>query len=53
LRVRLAEIRGEARHDAARLEVEEMKRRLRPALGGETKTDVAVPVPAPMVEMRG
>jgi phage shock protein A len=36
LRVRLAEIRGEARHDAALREVEEMKRRLRPALPDET-----------------
>jgi phage shock protein A len=36
LRARLAEIRGEARHEAARREVEEMKRRLRPALPNET-----------------
>jgi len=54
LRVRLAEIRGEARHESALREVEEMKRRLRPALPNETvvesplamqateKTEVAV-----------
>jgi phage shock protein A len=36
LRVRLAEIRGEARHESALREVEEMKRRLRPALPNET-----------------
>jgi phage shock protein A len=42
LRVRLAEIRGEARHEAARREVEDMKRRLRPALPDETS--VAAPL---------
>jgi phage shock protein A len=36
LRIRLAEIRGEARHESALREVEEIKRRLRPALAGET-----------------
>ncbi len=36
LRVRLAEIRGEARHESALREVEEIKRRLRPALPNET-----------------
>jgi len=35
LRHRLAEIRGEARHEAARQEVEEIKRRVRPALTSE------------------
>jgi phage shock protein A len=50
LRVRLAEIRGEARHDSALREVEEMKRRLRPALGGESPTttvEAPKPVPTP------
>ncbi len=44
LRVRLAEIRGEARHDSALREVEEMKRRLRPSL--PTETAVESPLPA-------
>jgi phage shock protein A len=35
LRHRLAEIRGEARHEAARQEVEEIKRRLRPLAAGD------------------
>jgi phage shock protein A len=52
LRVRLAEIRGEARHDAARREVEEMKRRLRPALEDATKPEITVPIPAPLAEAR-
>jgi phage shock protein A len=37
LRHRLAEIRGEARHEAARREVEEIKRRVRPALASPTE----------------
>ena len=44
LRVRLAEIRGEARHESALREVEEMKRRLRPALGSDSPS-VEVPKP--------
>lgn len=44
LRTRLAEIRGEARHEAARREVEEIKRRVRPALPGETT--IGTPVAA-------
>jgi phage shock protein A len=53
LRNRLAEIRGDARHEAARLEVEEIKRRVRPSLAaspvderetpfGETRVTEAV-----------
>jgi hypothetical protein len=49
LRVRLAEIRGEARHEVARREVEEMKRRLRPVLPDATKPELAAPAAAPSV----
>ena len=49
LRVRLAEIRGEARHEAARREVEEMKRRLRPVLPDAAKPELAAPAAAPSV----
>ena len=49
LRVRLAEIRGEARHEAARREVEEMKLRLRPVLPDATKPELAAPAAAPSV----
>jgi phage shock protein A len=41
LGARLAEIRGEARHEAARQEVEVLKRRLRPALGAEPAATAA------------
>jgi phage shock protein A len=46
LRVRLAEIRGEARHESALREVEEIKRRLRPAL--PTDTTIESPAAAAM-----
>ncbi len=52
LRVRLAELRGEARHDAARREVEAMKLRLRPALADAAKPDLTAPIPAPVAAMR-
>ncbi|RIL02369.1 MAG: hypothetical protein DCC71_16450 [Proteobacteria bacterium] len=41
LRTRLAEIRGEARHEAARREVEEIKQRVRPGIAGEVEVSVA------------
>ena len=50
LGVRLAEIRGEARHEAARQEVEAIKRRVRPALAEPTSdplATVATPAAAP------
>lgn len=50
LRTRLAEIRGEARHEAARREVEEIKRRVRPALAAERPCEPIAEDPARVVE---
>jgi len=47
LRNRLAEIRVDARHEAARAEVEEIKRRVRPALDVERRDAPADAKPAP------
>jgi hypothetical protein len=45
LGVRLAEIRGEARTEAAREEVEAIKRKLRPALVDGGGSEIAVSAP--------